>query len=167
MGEGRAGTYVGGRGGQVCWERGGEGRGGGRGGEGRYVGEGRGGQVCWERGGEGRYVGRGEGRAGMWMEERWREVGERTDLGQFVLALIRLASSYVEEDLHNGCLNSLTVVEGMHGTGGITDTCIIHETILAMYACMYKTVPTFCRSADPFLWLHIEGERKEGEQVRQ
>ena len=56
-----------------------------------------------------RYVDGREGRGGG---GRCRE---GTDLGQFVLVLLRLASSYVEEDLHNGCLNSLTVVRASKG----------------------------------------------------
>ena len=70
-------------------------------------------------GGVYRYVDGREGRGGGGRSR------EGTDLGQFVLVLLRLASSYVEEDLHNGCLNSLIVVEGKQGTRGITDTCII------------------------------------------
>ena len=75
-----------------------------------------------------RYVDGREGRGGG---GRCRE---GTDLGQFVLVLLRLASSYVEEDLHNGCLNSLIVVEGKQGTRGITD---MHHPMKPYFQCMY------------------------------
>lgn len=50
-----------------------------------------------------------------WKVEGWK-VEEGTDLGQLVLVVVGLTSSYVEEDLHDGGFNSLSEVEGEGST---------------------------------------------------
>lgn len=91
--------------------------------------------------------------------EGWK-VEEGTDLGQLVLVVVGLTSSYVEEDLHDGGFNSLSEVEG----GGSQDKrnsrsragAPSHKAVLIMF----KDIPTFCKSADPFLWLCTRGVRR-------
>lgn len=41
---------------------------------------------------------------------------EGTDLGQLVLVVVGLTSSYVEEDLHDGGFNGLSEMEGEGST---------------------------------------------------